>query len=543
MAGIHLEIQSHRKNPYGVLRSSYRNEDGKVVHKSQGRINGLSMEQLKLIQASFQGKVVMKEQFKILQSKEYGASWACLQIAKDTGLDKVIYSKNYEQWVKDALVMITGRIVYAGSKLYLSNMHGVSAIWELAGHTEAEINVNTHCYEVMDKLYERKESIEKKLAKKHLDESTLVLYDITSSYLEGEYENSELVAYGYNRDKKRGKEQVVIGLLCNSCGCPVAVEVFKGNTKDSTTVMGKIKEIKELYKINDIIFVGDRGMITKSNFEKINEENEFGEKCNFLKTISALTHSDIRKLCERDAIQISLFDEKNVVEVEDPEAPEIRYGLCKNPVIAKEEHETRKLLLDKTIENLEKIASSPRKNKKEDLGIRAGKILNKYKMGKFIKITKIDDKKLEWIVDEEKIRKEEALDGCYVIYTNASKAELSISDAVKNYKSLIEVEQAFRSMKTVALEIRPIYHRTDDRIKAHIFICMLAYYIMWHMKSRLEPLFLANAKGSKSKYTFDYVIELLKSIRSDKARFGDVETSFITEATPEQEMILNLLGI
>jgi len=243
----HLEIQTHRKNPYGLLRSSYR-VDGRTMHDTICRINGLSLEQLRAMQAAIQGKTVMKDEFKITRSREYGASFACIALMKKLGLHTDIFSRPSEDWVRSCLAMIAGRVVYAGSKLSLSHCGSYSALWETCG-IEGDIDVNTHCYDAMDSLLERQMAIQQKIADKHLHEGTLVLYDITSCYMEGEYCASELVDFGYNRDQKRGHEQIVISLLCSKDGCPVAVEVFKGNTKDETTVLGKIEELKGKYGI------------------------------------------------------------------------------------------------------------------------------------------------------------------------------------------------------------------------------------------------------------------------------------------------------
>jgi hypothetical protein len=468
---FHIEIQIHRAKPYGLLRNSYR-ENGKIRHETVCRFSGLSIEQLHAMQAALQGKTVMKDDFKIKQSREYGASFACVTLMKAIGLHKVIFSRSFEDWVCACIAMIVGRIVYAGSKLSLSNCGTYSSLWETCG-IEKEIDVNVHCYDAMDRLLERQEAIQKTLAKKHLQNGTLVLYDITSCYMEGEYSDSKLVDFGYNRDKKRGHEQIVISLLCGCGGCPVAVDVLKGNTKDETTVLDKIAEIKEKYGLEKVFFVGDRGMVTQTKYEQLDHET--------IKVVSALSHSAIKGLCEKETIQMSLFDAKNIVEVID--GP-IRYCLCKNPDMALKETTTRKALLKKTTDELDKIVACKKKTKysKE---IRAGKIVNKYKMGKFI-LFEGSGNALRYSLDETKIEQEAMLDGCYVVYTDVSPEDLTAVETVQSYKSLMKVEQAFSNLKTVRLEIRPVFHKTDERIKSHVFICMLSYYVMWHMKQRLH---------------------------------------------------------
>ena len=398
----HLEIQTHRKNPYGLLRSSYRVE-GKTRHDTLCRITGMSLEQLRAMQAAIQGKLVAKEDFKITQSREYGACFAAVALMKKLGFHTDIYSRPGEEWVRCCLAMIAGRLVYAGSKLSLSHCGSYSALWEVCG-IEDEVDVNIHCYAAMDELLDRQEAIQKKLAKKHLSNGTLVLYDITSSYMEGEYQDSKLVDFGYSRDRKRGHEQVLISLLCAKNGCPVAVEVLRGNTKDETTVLKKIDEIKEKYGVEKLVFVGDRGMVTQAKYEEVSHET--------VKVISALTHNGIKQLCEKEIVQPGLFDEKNIVEVVDGE---MRYCLCKNPDMAVKEAATRQALLGKTQFELDKIVACMKKTKysKE---VRVGKVINKYRMGKFI-IIEGSGESLTYSLDEVKIEQESLLDGCYICLT------------------------------------------------------------------------------------------------------------------------------
>jgi len=529
----HLEIQRHRKNCYGVIRTSYR-EEGKVMHTVHGRLKGLSYEHLKLIQAAFRGDVIPKKDFKVKKSKEYGASRAILQLAKNLELDKAIYSRTSEQWVQDCLAMIAGRLIYAGSKLSLSNIWRDSTLWELCG-VPGDVDVDEHCYSVMDRLLERQEAIQKKLAKKHFKNASLILYDITSTYLEGKYNDSDLVKFGYNRDKKRGKKQIVIGLLCNSEGCPVAVELFVGNTQDAQTVEDKIQEILNKYEIKDVIFVGDRGMITHANYEKLKDKEG-------LSIISALTHAELTNLLTRDVIQLNLFDNKNIVEIIDPEDKRIRYCLCKNLETAKRETNTRQALLDKTKNELDKIAQSKRQATNEKIGERIGKILAKTKMGKFVNY-KVVNGKLEWSFDEEKIAKEKQIDGCYIITTNVSQELMQKQEVVASYKKLTFVEQAFRNLKTVKLEMRPVYHKTDDRIRAHIFLCMLSYYLQWHMNQRLKPIFEEDQKGKNSQWTFESIIERLKSIRKEQIYVEEINCYVISEPEKDQQRILALLDV
>ena len=460
-ANLHLEIQSHRKHHYGLIRSSFR-RDGKVQHTSHGRLSGLPLEKLKLIQAAFRGQVVRSdspETFQILASREYGASQALLQLARELALPQVLYSRK-EAWVGPALAMIIGRIVYAGSKLALAHQAPNTALWELCG-VDGKIDVDQHCYAVMDRLLERQPAIQRALAKKHLQNGHLVLYDITSSYLEGEYETSEIVAFGYNRDGKRGHEQVVIGLLCNEQGCPVGVEVFPGNTQDASTVPAKIAQLQNDYGLSELIFVGDRGMITQANQRKLQGVAGW-------QTISALPHRQLVELLQR-----------------------------------------------------------------------VGRVLQRYKMGKFVHWS---DGKLEWHFDQEKIQAEERFDGCYVVVADVPPDKMAKAQVVASYKKLSLVEDAFRNLKTVQLEVRPVYHKKDDRIRAHVFLCMLAYYLQWHAQARLQPLFDKDGQGKDRQWTFASVIQRLSALRSNRVQSAGVEFSLITQAEADQQAILECLS-
>ena len=275
------------------------------------------------------------------------------------------------------LAMIVGRLIYAGSKLALCNHYPNTCLWELCGVDEPP-DVDVQCYEPMDKLLQRQGAIQRTLARRQLNGGHLVLYDITSVYFEGEYKQSELVTFGYNRDAKKGREQIVVGLICNAQGCPVGVEVYAGNTKDETTVIDKVHEIKANYGIEKIILVGDRGMITRSNIEALKDEQD-------LQTIGALTHGQMRALLKEKVIDLDLFDERSIHEVTDPADPTRRYCLCRNPQTAQRESQTRQRLLDLTATALTEIAAYKRETTVEKLGARVGKVLAKYKMGKFIR--------------------------------------------------------------------------------------------------------------------------------------------------------------
>lgn len=532
---LHLEIQTHRGKPCGIIRSTFR-EDGKVKHTSHGRISGVPLNTLRLIQAAFRGDVILKEDpdaLTLLGSREYGASRALLALADEIGLSGSIYSRR-EPWVRDCLAMIVGRVIYAGSKLSLSHQWKNTALWELCGVSGA-VDVREHCYAAMDRLLERQEAIQKRLASQHLKDGALVLYDITSSYFEGEYAESEIVQFGYNRDGKRGHEQMVIGLLCSEAGCPVGVEVFSGNTQDASTVPDKIAEVQNRYGLKELVFVGDRGMITHSVEDKL-------KGVEGLSTISALTHRQIVSLLERKVIETDLFDEKDIAEVIDPEDLTRRYCLCRNPQSARRDGDTRAALLKRTGAELDCVAQSKRKGNAEKIGARVGRLLAKTKMGKFV-VWSVTDGGLEWHFDEEKIAAEKCLDGCYIICGNVPAERMSKRELVASYKSLALVEDAFRNLKTVQLEIRPVYHKTDDRIRAHVFLCVLAYYLQWHMNQRLAPLFAEDGSHEARQWTFKAVVDRLSAIRLQRVKIANTEFDQVTQPENDQQRILDLLRV
>jgi len=532
---IHFEIQTHRANPVGLLRSSFR-QGKKIKHTNHGRITGLPLEQLQLIQAAFRGEVVPKDSpqaFQTLNSREYGASYALLQLAKELELDRALYSRN-EPWVQDCLAMIVGRVVHAGSKLALSNQWKNTALWELCG-VDGPVDVEAHCYLPMDRLLERQRAVQRTLASQHLKNGHLVLYDITSTYFEGAYLESQIVLFGYNRDGKKGHEQVVLGLLCNAEGCPVGVEVFAGNTQDASTVVAKIQELRRDYGLKEVTFVGDRGMVTQANAEELKQVEG-------LHTISALTHRQIVELVERKVIQAELFDEQRIAEVSDPEKPNQRYCLCRNPQSGARETATRQRLLDRTREALDKIVARKRKGSTEKLSAQVGKILAHYKMGKFVE-WQIDLGRLQWHFKEAHIEQEKLFDGCYIVSATVPKEQMNQNQVVATYKNLSVVEQAFRNLKTVSLEIRPVYHKKDDRIRSHVFLCVLAFYLQWHMQQRLRPLFEADGEGKNRQWTLENVIERLMGIRKQRVKVAEVEFDQVTQTDQEQQRILDLMKV
>lgn len=530
----YLEIQTHRKNPIGLLRQSYR-EDGKVKKETLGRITGFSLEELKAFQATFKGQTIGLNEIEIVNSREYGASHTLLTYIKSIGLDKALYSRPSEQWVKLVIGMIIGRLLYKGSKLSLTRTLDYTTLWSQLGIGDIAHDVNFF-YDAMDELFKRQGAIQKKLANRHLQNGELLLYDITSSYVVGEYSDTELVSYGYNRDRKKGFEQIVIGLLCNQEGCPIGVEVFQGNTRDNTTVEGQIKKITNQYGFSKITFIGDRGMIQPDSIENMSSLQDDGLT---LTSVTALTHSKLKKVC----VEHQLTNEKEEIfpaERVFSEYPDKRVVLYYNSQRAKESQETRRALMTKTEQALKGVQDKKRPVTDDVVGVRVGKVINQYKVGKFFNVL-IKNGQLKWTIKQDLVKEEEKYDGLYAVVTDVPKEQLNSKDIVHQYKRLSRVEQAFRVLKSSLLELRPIRHHTDDRIRGHVFLCMLSYYVTWHMTKDLQPILEKRTSGQGWSCTMDDILENLKSIRENELIVNDVPVKKVTTANSKQQKIIDLL--
>ena len=519
-----------------LIRESYR-DNGKVKHRTIANISKLPVEHVRQLKASLKGE---KGEFKVSdlgvgRSYEYGGSFVLRELAKDIGLDTAIFSRE-TQWCENILAMISGRILYQGSKLNLVNTYMDTALWEIAGHKfGVRPDVENDCYKPMDELLKRKDIIERKLAKKHLKQGIILLYDITNTWLEGEYKDSKIVKYGRGKGGKQGFKQVSIGLLTNAKGCPVGIEIFKGNTSDQTTVLDQIKKISEKYGIKEAVFVGDRGMLTQKRISEIDSD--------YFKIVTALTHTELSTIIEKENIQMDLFDEMNITEIIDSENKEMRYMLCKNEKEKIKERNTREALIKKAEALLSKRAVVKQKRDKKKTCAGIGRIFEKIKIEKFFLWDVDDNGELTWSRKEQKIEEEKLLDGCYVIKTNVSKV-MNKENVVGAYQGLQKVEQAFKNMKTVLLELRPIHHKSDDRIIAHIFIVMLAYYLQWHFMQKVAPLFAGDGKGSERRWSFDIIIKRLKSItRVEQLIKNIVVKTNISKPDAEQNEILKLLKV
>jgi transposase len=522
-----------------LVRESYRSS-GKVRHRTLANITKLPEALVKIIKRFVKNPDAFSVAehtgtIRFSHNREYGASYTVWQVARSVGLDTLIYSKA-EQWREDIMAMIVGRIVYQGSKLHLTNLFADTVLWELAGvGAGVRPEVEAHCYKPLDRLLERQEAIQVGLAKRHLNNGCLILYDLTSVYMEGAYEYSELVAFGKSRDCKRGHEQIAIGLMTDHCGCPVACEVFRGNTADQTTVLSKAKMLAEKFGVEKVIFAGDRGMLTPKRIEEVQELG--------YSTLTALTHPAIMTLLEKEIIQLDLFDENNIAEVKDPDTPSIRYMLCKNPMTQAREAKTRTALITVTKTKLEKLAATNKRRDDQKLCAAAGAIIGKYKVGKFF-TWEVKSHQLRFVIHDAAVNREAALDGCYVVRTTVAESVLTKDEVVHSYRQLMQVEKAFRNLKTVALEIRPVHHHLDSRIKAHVFLCTLAYYVQWHMWQRLTPIMEKAGEESKRRFSFSIILNRLRTIQKQKIHIGDHSVGdIITSPDQEQNEILDALKV
>jgi transposase len=520
-----------------LVRESYR-EGGKVKHRTLCNVSKLPAEHLLQLKNSLKGVMgdFNVEDLRTGKSYEYGASYVFGQIAKDLALDTMIFSKKV-QWREDVLAMIVGRLVYQGSKLGLTNMYEDTVLWSLAGHDlGVRPDVEDHCYKPMDELLERKEKIERKLSKKHLQDGCVILYDMTNCWFEGKYEDSNYVSYGKPKGGKVGYKQIAIGLLTDKEGCPVGVEIFKGSTSDQTTVLGEVKKLSKKYGLKELIFTGDRGMLTQKRIDEVNEYE--------YNTITALTHPQIKALLKKGTIQMELFDHRSIVEVIDQDDNIIRYMLCKNENTMRDERATRNGIMEKVKQALTEKASVKTKRDKLKVAASVGRLFEKRKVEKFFDWTVGDKGELSWSVKEDVITEEEKIDGCYIIRTETPEDTLNKEEVVSCYRDLQKVEQAFKNLKTVLLELRPMYHKKDDRLKSHIFLATLAYYIQWHAMKRLKPLFDTDGKNKDKRWTFQMVIERLKSIRMTESLIdGVVVKKTISQPDEEQQKILDLLQV
>ena len=479
----------NRKSPPAILlRESYR-QDGKVKSRTLANLTHLPSQQIEALRSALAGTATapstpLPDAFRISRSLPHGHVAAVLGCLRNLHLDSILDPAPGRQ--RDLVIaMIVARIIEPASKLATARgLHCDTLHHSLGEMLHLDSADETELYQAMDWLLPQQSRIEQALAKRHLSQGGLVLYDLTSTYFEGRH--CPLAKLGHSRDDKSGKLQIVFGLLTNSSGCPVAVEVFAGNTSDPKTVAAQVNKLRQQFGLSDVVLIGDRGMITSA---RIREDLPASHG---IQWISALRATQIQKLAAGGQLQMSLFDQTDLVEIAHPDFPGERLIVCFNPLLAEERARKRPELLAATEKQLEKIAAATQRRKgplrgKQNIGLRAGRILNRYKMGKHFQL-RIEEDSFHYQRKTANIEREENLDGIYVIRTSVKKEVLSSQQVVASYKSLSGVERAFRSLKTVDLQVRPIHHRLPDRVRAHILLCMLAYYVEWHMRRLLAPI-------------------------------------------------------
>jgi transposase len=465
-----------------LLRRSYR-EDGKVKNETLGNLSHLPDSLIEIIRRSLQGEtfVPLASAFEITRSRPHGHVQAVAAAMARLDVASLLSSKPCAERDR-VLAMIASRIVAPHTKLATSRWWHTTTLGEDFGVVDA---TEDDLYAAMDWLLARQDSVQKKLASRHLHEGGLVLYDLSSSYFEGSH--CPLAKRGYNRDGKSGKLQVNYGLLTDPRGCPVAVSVHEGNTADSTTFMPAVHQLREDFGIGQMVMVGDRGMVSHKAIAELRESDGLG-------WITALKSASIRALVEQGQLQLGLFDRRNLVELASPDYPGERLVACRNDALAKLRAHKREELLAATEANLTKIQERVHAGKLQGadaIGVRVGRIINQYKVAKHLELT-ITDIALSWTRKREEIAAEAALDGLYIIRTSVPPQQMDAATCVRNYKSLAHVERAFRSIKTIDLKVRPIHHRLETRVRAHIFLCMLAFYVEWHLREAWRELMFAD---------------------------------------------------
>jgi len=557
--------------PAILLRESYRDGD-KVKNRTLKNLSDWPAERIELLRAVLRGDelVAAGEGLEIVRALPHGHVLAALGTARRIKLDRLL-PRALERRSKLALALIVARLIDPASKLATARAldattapHSLGATLGLGAVTAKEV------YATLDWLGAAQEAIEQALARRHLSDGTLLLYDVTSTYLEGRC--CELARLGYSRDGQRDKLQIVVGLLCSAEGCPVAVEVFEGNTGDPATLAAQIAKIKQRFGLQRVVLVGDRGMITAA---RIAEELEPAG----LDWLTALRAPAIQKLAAEDGpLQLSLFDTRDLAEIESPDYPGERLIVCRNPALAQERARKRIELLDATEQELLRIQARVRRARQplrgaDRIGLAVGAVLGRRKVAKHFQIT-ICEHDLSFSRDAAAITAEAALDGFYVLRTNVPAENLTAPDVVRAYKGLARVERAFRCLKTVDLELRPIFHWAAPRVRAHVLLCMLAYYLEWHMRQALAPMLFddhdraagealraspvakaqpspAAKRKAKTKQTDDaFPVHSFRSLLADLAtltrntvRFGR-DKAFPLLATPTeiQRRALELLG-
>ena len=515
---MHIHIVPNRDAaPTVLLRESFR--DGKKVGKrTLANLSSLSPAQIASIRAILRGdeQRPVAETFEIRSSRAHGHVQAVSLAMRRLGFASLLSSKPCRER-ELVLAMVASRIIAPATKLATTRLWHNSTLAQDFGVVNA---TEDDLYEAMDWLLAGQDRIQKKLASRHLHDGGLVLYDLSSSYMEGEH--CPLVKIGYSRDEKRGTLQVNYGLMTDDHGCPVAISVFDGNTSDSTTFLPQVNMLRDQFGLRAMVMVGDRGMISNKAIDEMRQDTD-------VDWITALKTASIRSLIEQKHLQLDLFDERNLLEISSPDFPGERLVACRNLELAKRRAHTRDALLLATEEELQKIKVRVANGNlvgQDKIGLAVGKVINQRKMAKHFALT-ITDNNLSFTRLAAHIAAEAALDGLYIIRTSVKAERMDSETCVRTYKSLAQVERAFRSLKTMDLKVRPIHHRLENRVRAHIFLCMLAYYVEWHMREAWRELMFAD-EDQAAKQVRDPVATAKRS----EAALQKVHSRTLEDGTP-----------
>lgn len=498
---MHIDIVPNRNSrPAYLLRESYR-EGAKVRKRTLANLSALTDEQVLAIRAVLQGRRLchIETVFEVVSSRAQGHVEAVRVAMSRLGIPELLAARGSPE--RDRVcAMVAARILAPHTKLATTRWWHTTTLADDFGVADA---IEDDLYAAMDWLLSRQDRIQKKLAARHLQAGSLVLYDLSSSYFEGTH--CPLARLGHNRDGKRGKLQVNYGLLTDRRGCPVAISVYEGNTADPSTLMPEIARLRDEFGLKTVVVIGHRGMISQKAIDTLKDQEGVG-------WITALKTFSIRALVEQGVLQLGLFDQRNLFELIHPDYPDERLIACRNPELAKLRAHKREDLLQATEKNLRIVQASVEAGRtvgQDKIGVRVGKVVNQYKVAKHFDLT-IRETVFSFRRKQAEIDAEAALDGIYIIRTSATQAQMDSADCVRNYKSLADVERAFRSLKTIDLKIRPIHHRLADRVRAHIFLCMLAYYVEWHLRAAWRELMFAD-EDQQAKRTRDPVAPAKRS--------------------------------
>lgn len=508
---MYIATVPNRNSPPAILLREGWREGNKTRQRTLANLSDWPQEKIETFRRLLRDEPLVSphDLFTTQKSLPHGHVEAVMEMIGRLELDRLISAERCRE--RDLVVaLIVQRLIDPCSKLATTREWHTTTLAEELGVAQAS---EDDLYEAMDWLLERQERIEKKLAARHLREGGLVLYDVSSSFYEGR--TCPLAQLGHDRDGKKGLPIIVYGVMTNGEGCPVAVSVYAGNTGDPTTVADQIEKLRERFGLQRVVMVGDRGMLTQPQINKLKQHPGLG-------WITALTSTAIQELVKQGALQLSLLDQRNLAEITAPDYPGERLMVCHNPVLEEQRRRKREALLEATEKSLEKISKEVARRKKKpltaaEIGVKVGKVLGRYKMGKHFEC-KIGESHFAWSRRAKSIEQEEKLDGIYVLRTSEPVERLSAEDTVRSYKSLAEVERAFRCLKGIDLLVRPIRHRSEDRVPAHIFLCVLAYYVEWHLRRAWAPLLFEDEERREERKHRDPVLSAQPSVSAQRKK-------------------------